>query len=88
MEPATMPEIGQLVIWHDNLGNANNALVIYVFPSGMINVVLPEPSGERTDIYGRQLRRETSVPYLGAIHGLYWRYPEDDPNPPVKPTAT
>ena len=48
----------------------------------MINVVIASPDPERTDAYGRQIERPSSVPHRSAaVHGRYWRWPDEDPNP-------
>ena len=44
-----------------------------------INVAFADPDATKTDSYGRQFRRETSVPHKSGstAHGYWWVLPED-----------
>ncbi len=89
-------KIGDHVIWHDSKGQAHNALVICIFgqpgkpvEEGCINVVMASPDEKEDDTYGRQIRRETSQVHKSnqAAHGIYWRFPDEEPNPYMEPIA-
>jgi len=76
-------EIGDQVIYVDSLAREHFALVTNVWP-GMAPAVSDEPGcnvvfvsgdGSKTDPYGRQLERATSVVHKGKqpAHGNYWK---------------
>jgi len=88
--------IGDHVIWHDSKGKGHNALVICGFgqdgtppEESCINVVIASPDPKEDDTYGRQIRRETSQVHKSRqpAHGMYWRFPDEEPNPYVEPTT-
>ena len=86
------PKIGDPVIFHDAGGKPHHALVICIFEGHggpMVNVMFVSPDENRQDAYGRQFERETSVPCKAGttVHGYYWRWPEEEPNPVVAPVA-
>ena len=83
-----MPEVGDHVMWHDELGNGFNALVICVFTSGpsgrpSINLVVVKSDASYEDSYGRQTERQTSQVHMSnqTAHGMYWRFPEEEQKP-------
>jgi len=80
-------KVGELVVWHDSLGNAHNALVTAVWTPNCINVVFVSGDETKTDPYGRQIERATSCSYKdqNRVHGFYWRFVEDEPNAYVPP---
>jgi hypothetical protein len=81
-----MPELGQLVIWHDSVGKSHHALVTAVWSKTCINVVFVSSDESRKDGYGRQIERQTSVQHKSIQpHGFYWRFPDEEPNPYVPP---
>jgi len=54
----------------------------------LINVVAVSLDTHKTDSYGRQVERSTSVPHKSdGVHGYYWRWPDEAPNP-VRPSQT
>jgi len=94
MECAKFPRVRDLVIFHDSKGKSHNALVQCVhgdevqFNNGFvpcINVIYISDDESRQDTYGRQFERETSLVHAcnQAAHGMYWRWPEEKPNPVV-----
>lgn len=52
-----------------------------------VNLVYCSTDAEKTDPYGRQIERSTSVPHKRqqSAHGLYWMWPNEEPNP-IAPT--
>ena len=82
-----MPELGGHVIWHDNRGRAYDALVTAVWSETCINVVFVSQDENRRDDCGRQIERQTSATHKGTqkVHGFYWRFPDEEPNPYVPP---
>jgi hypothetical protein len=84
-----MPRVGEVVIWHDPRGLAHNALVTAVWGKTCINLVVVSKDSSRNDDYGRQIERHTSQTHGSThkVHGLYWRYEDEEPNqyiPPVE----
>lgn len=81
------PVVGGKVIWHDATGVAHEALVTAVWTPSCINVVFISSDETRTDQYGRQIERATSCSYKdqNRVHGFYWRFEDDEPNPFVPP---
>ena len=80
--------VGDVVIWVDPVAKPHNAIVTAVWSQTCINVVLVNDDPNMTDSYGRQIKRETSQNYKdtpGLVHGMYWMFPDDEPNPIVKP---
>ena len=76
-----------LVIWHDSVGKPHNALVTAVWSQNCINVVFVSDDANKQDNYGRQIERATSCNYKTQmnVHGFYWRFVEDEPNPYIAP---
>jgi len=69
------PAIGSAVLFTDSVGHDHLALVTNTFGT-TINLVYASEDVSRTDTYGRQLERATSVQHQGvAIHapGMFWR---------------
>lgn len=48
----------------------------------LVNLVILSDDEERTDSYGRQIERPTSISHASdnKSHGNYWRWPDEDPN--------
>ena len=71
---------GYTVLFFDSLGHPHEAIVTSVFDRGdghtppAVNVVYASPDESKTDQYGRQVERETSVVHRvqQAAHGMYW----------------
>jgi hypothetical protein len=53
-----------------------------------LNLVFISDDDKRQDQYGRQLERETSVPHKeqNRVHGFYWRFEGEEPNPFTQPS--
>lgn len=82
-----VPKVGGIVVWHDPVGKAHNALVTAVWSAKCINVVVISSDETKTDVYGRQIERQTSSSH-GAemkVHGFYWRFEDEAPNEYVPP---
>lgn len=79
--------VGDVVIAHDPVGKASNALVTAVWGKNCINVVFTSLDPAKTDPYGRQTERYTSFMHgsVNTVHGMYWRFPDEQPNPIVPP---
>ena len=88
-DPNTV-KIGDNVVYHDPGGRPHNAVVNAVWSPPMVNLVFVSSDDSRTDAYGRQIERATSCYHKSQtkVHGSYWRYPEEEPNPVVKPSQT
>lgn len=85
-----MPVVGQHVVWHDPVAVPHDALVTAVHSATCINVVICADEGQ-TDQYGRQICRHSSQTHKsvhGGVHGNYWRFEDEEPNPIAKPLAT
>lgn len=81
--------VGEVVIWHESDGKQCNALVTAVWTQTCINVVIVSADESKTDPYGRQIDRRTSCAHksVNVVHGFYWRFPDEEPNPYVPPIA-
>jgi hypothetical protein len=78
--------IGDHVVYVDAISRPNNALVTEVWrrPAGSdkpsVNVVFVSDVETEIDQYGRQIKRETSVPHESSqgAHGRFWREIQND----------
>ena len=75
-----MPQVGDHVVYADPKGHEHNAIVTANWGTGdtpSLNVVFVDPDETKTDSYGRQIARNTSVVHQSnqAAHGMYWREP-------------
>jgi hypothetical protein len=79
--------VGDVVVFHDPVARAHNALVTAVWSDACVNVVIVSGDGKRTDDYGRQTERHTSLLHKSdsPVHGMYWRFGDEDPNAVVQP---
>lgn len=76
-------KIGDWVLFADQFGKEHPAFVTSVFDNGnpdeyptpSLNVVYVSDDSTKTDQYGRQLERATSVPHESnqSAHGYKWR---------------
>lgn len=85
-------EVGVPVVWVDEHGAPRPALVTAIHGAEhehdgvrhypCCNLVSTSADADKTDPYGRQIERETSVPHRHeqSAHGWYWRWPDEDPN--------
>lgn len=80
---------GDVVVYHDEVGEAHNALVTSGgFEYGddkitcWINVLWVSDDKAKTDNYGRQIERASSVTHVSktTAWGRYWRWPEQEAN--------
>lgn len=83
-------EVSKVVVFHDPSGKPHNALVTAVWsglPIGCINVVVVSSDENKGDQYGRQIERYTSLCHKDytKVHGFYWRFSDEEPNPYVAP---
>jgi hypothetical protein len=64
----------------ETVGNSHKAGDTY-FPC--VNLVFTSADGSKTDDYGRQIERESSVSHKNdsSAHGRYWRWADEEPNP-------
>ncbi len=93
MRKVKKPEVGDPVVYHSPSGVPRNALVTAVFQRAehdwLVNVVFVSGDPERQDSYGRQIERNTSTMHAAAakVHGNYWRWPNEEPNPYQAPVS-
>lgn len=90
-EAGRMPQVGEVVVYHNPVAQPRNALINAVHGETCVNLVMLEADEDRQDTYGRQIERLTSMSHIsvmGGVHGNYWRYPEEKPNPVKKPLAS
>jgi hypothetical protein len=82
--------VGDTVVWHESDGLALKAIVTAVWNPTCINLVIVSRDTAKTDQYGRQIERRTSCSHKGnmTVHGFYWRFEDEEPNPYVPPLAT
>lgn len=80
-------EVGGRVVWHDAKGKAHEALVTAVWSETCINLIFISSDESKQDSCGRQMERQTSATHKGTqkVHGFYWRFEDEEPNPYVPP---
>lgn len=82
------PKVGDHVVYVDEHGQEHSALVNMVWDGAVghpdypvqnptINLVVVHPDAARTDNYGRQIERHTSVPSARrtTVRGRCWDWP-------------
>lgn len=87
MSEKRVAKVGDVVIWHNSVGLPHKALVTAVWSPNCINLVVVSSDEKKTDDYGRQIERNTSSSH-GAemkVHGFYWRFEDEEPNPYIPP---
>lgn len=79
--------VGDVVVYHNPVGKAFKALVTAVWSTVCLNVVVISGDETKTDTYGRQIERYTSLSWGGnmTVHGNYWRFEDETPNPIAVP---
>jgi hypothetical protein len=82
-----MPKVGDHVIFHDPVGKPFNSLITAVWGPQMINLIRVCDDETMTDSYGCQTTRNTSCGHASMmlVHGNYWRFPHEEPNPVAQP---
>ena len=80
--------VGDVVVYHNPVAKAFKALVTAVWSPNCINVVIVSGDDTKTDSYGRQIERVTSLTWGGnmQVHGNYFRFEDEEPNPIVAPS--
>lgn len=84
------PKLGQAVVYCDPKGVDHDALVTAVWSETCCNVLWVSGDESKTDTYGRQVERQTSVTHAtvtGQAHGNYWRHVGEPKNPYKPPEA-
>lgn len=88
-------KVGQPVIFHDANARPIPALLTAIHGSEYeqngikhypcVNLVFCSLDGEKTDPYGRQIERHTSVvhKHSQSAAGMYWRWVDEEANPHV-----
>lgn len=79
-------EVGSHVVYTDQFAQRHDAIVTAVWgsyatatgPEPGCNLVFVSADGAKTDPYGRQIERETSVVHRSnqPAHGRFWDWPE------------
>lgn len=82
-------QVGQHVVYVDPVARQHDAVITAVWGPTCINVVFVSNDESKTDSYGRQIERQTSLSHRSVTpaHGQYFMLPGDTPNPVVQPTA-
>lgn len=82
-----VPRVGDTVVFHDPVGLAYQALVTAVWSPVCLNVVYVSQDEAKTDPYGRQIERQTSLLHKSSqpAHGIYWRFEDEEPSPIIAP---
>ena len=86
-----IPQHGDLVIYHDEVGTPFNALVtagafeyleVERAATGYLNVLFVSEDVTKKDNYGRQIERASSVSHVSqtTAWGRYWRWPDEKSN--------
>ena len=85
MSEVRQPVIGQSVVFVDAHGQGHPALLTAVHGSAgpewqpSVNLVFVTDDTSKTDPYGRQIERHTSVVHraMQGAHGMFWRFNEE-----------
>lgn len=68
-------EVGDAVVYVDPVGKHHKAIVTAAWSYSCINLVLVSEDVTKTDTYGRQIERQTSMMHSsspGRAHGFFW----------------
>lgn len=85
MEQQRRVKVGDPVVFVDQRATQRAAVCTANWggdiPHPSINVVFVSGDESKTDQYGRQIQRETSVPHAvnQAAPGYYWRHADEEP---------
>jgi hypothetical protein len=80
-------KVGDAVIFHDSRGFPRTALITAIHGEPderpCVNLIHVSADEGRTDGYGRQVERHTSIVHALSqpAHGGYWRFLDEAPNP-------
>jgi hypothetical protein len=79
--------VGDSVVYHNPVARGFVALITAVWSKTCINVVYVSGDDTKTDTYGRQIERATSLNHKSTmtVHGNYWRFQDEEPNPIATP---
>ena len=85
MSEVRQPEIGQAVVFTDAHGVGHPALTTAVHGTASqgyqpaVNLVFVTGDASKTDPYGRQIERHSSVVHRVSqgAHGMFWQFPEE-----------
>jgi hypothetical protein len=70
---------GQHVVFADEYRKERDAIVTAWHGLSCINVVFVSGDEQKTDSYGRQLERQTSVSHMSQnAYGNFWRWPDEE----------
>lgn len=74
-------KIGQDVVFVDPVGQACPAVVTASWGWPSVNIVIVSRDENKTDTYGRQIERHTSIVHQSVqpAHGNYWRFTDEKP---------
>ena len=80
-------KVGDPVIYVDPVAKQSHAIVTAVWGPTCINVVVVSDDDKKTDTYGRQIERHTSLSHVSSMptHGNYWMRAGETPNPIKEP---
>lgn len=79
MSDSDKPQVGDVVIYTDEVGVEHNALVTIYFggerPDGALNCTFLSSDAAKSDPYGRQIERASSVSRQSehTAHGRHWK---------------
>jgi hypothetical protein len=88
-QPAATTAIGDAVIFTDSKGRDHQAMCTNYFGPVCINVAYVSDDAARTDSYGRQIERSTSVLHQSGApaHGNFWRRADEAKKASSEPSA-
>lgn len=70
---------GQHVVFVDSSRVEHDAIVTAWHGTSCINVVYGSKDEQKTDSYGRQIERATSVSHMSQNpYGMFWRWPDEE----------
>lgn len=83
-------EVGQHVIYVDELGVDHDALVTVVHGVSCVNLLYVSSDSSKQDQYGRQIERPSSVSRMAigqTAHGRYYRFTDEEKMPYQAPMS-
>jgi len=84
------PKVGDHVVYHDERGQAHDALLTAVWGQKetcegwpCVNLLFASDNASQQDEYGRQIVRKSSCVHGNrqTAHGNYWRFADEKANP-------